>query len=113
MSVFLLLPEEMVAIFFRNNSYFLNMKLSSVRLGSFKGYGKGISPNHFKAFMGMYKYYLEKYILDHALQIFLRGRGGGGITVISLFNEGRKVECISSRYNSLQRVIICINVREI
>ena len=105
------LPEEMVAIFFRNNSYSLYVKLSRVRLGSFKGCSKGVSSNHFKAFMGMYRYYLEKYILDHALQIF---RGGGeGITVISLFNEGRKVKCISSRYSSLQRVIICINVREI
>ena len=101
----------MVAIFFRNNSYSLYMKLSRVRLGSFKGCSKGVSSNHFKAFMGMYRYYQEKYLLDHALQIF-RGRGGG-ITVISLFNEGRKVKCISSRYSSLQRVIICINVREI
>ena len=39
----------------------------------------------------MYRYYLEKYILDHALQIFR----GGGITVISLFNEESKVKCIS------------------
>ena len=104
------LPEEMVAIFFRNNSYSLYVKLSRVRLGSFKGCSKGVSSNHFKAFMGMYRYYLEKYILDHALQIF---GGGEGITVISLFNEGRKVKCISSRYSSLQRVIICIKVREI
>ena len=112
MSVFPFLPAEVlvVVIFFRNNSYSLYMRLSRVRLGSFEGYGKGVSSNHFKAFMGMYRYYLEKYILDHALQIF---RGGGGITVISLFNEGRKVKCISSRYSSLQRVIICIKVREI
>ena len=68
------------------------MKLSRVRLGSFEGYGKGASSNHFKAFMGMYRYYLEKHILDHVLQIFFfLGGGGGGITVISLFNEGRKV----------------------
>ena len=57
----------------------------------------------------MDRYYLEKYILDHVLQIF----GGGGIAVISLFNEGRKVKCISSRYSSLQRVIICIEIRGI
>ena len=31
------LPEEMVAMFFRNNSYSLYMKLSRVRLGSFEG----------------------------------------------------------------------------
>ena len=112
--VFPFLPEEMVAIFFRNNSYSLYMKLSRVRLGSFEGYGKGVSSNHFKAFMGMYRYYLEKYILDHVLQIFVFFWGGEGwITVISLFNEGRKVECISSRYSSLQLVIICIKVREI
>ena len=36
----------------------------------------------------MYRYYLEKYILDHVLQIF-RG-GGGGIAVISLFNEEKE-----------------------
>ena len=40
----------------------------------------------------MDRYYLEKYILDHVLQIFFLG--GGGIAVISLFNEGRKVKCI-------------------
>ena len=57
----------------------------------------------------MYRYYLEKYILDHVLQIL----GGGGIAVISLFDEGRKVKCISSRYSSLQRVIIGIKVRGI
>ena len=61
--------------------------------------------------LGMYRYYLEQYIVDHVLQIF-RG-GGAGIAVISLFNEGRKVKCISSRYSSLQRVIICIKVRGI
>ena len=99
----------MVAIFFRNNSYSLYMKLSRVRLGSFDGYSKGVASNHFKAFMGMDRYYLEKYILDHVLNIFRRER----IAVISLFNEGRKVKCISSRYSSLQRVIICIKVREI
>ena len=60
----------------------------------------------------MDRYYLEKYILDHVLQIFFFLRGGG-IAVISLFNEGRKVKCILSRYSSLQRVIICIKVREI
>ena len=38
--------------------------------------------------LGMYRYYLEKYILDHVLQIF-RG-GGGGIAVISLFNEEKE-----------------------
>ena len=31
------LPEEMVAMFFRNNSYSLHMKLFRVRLGSFEG----------------------------------------------------------------------------
>ena len=83
------LPEEMVAIFFRNNSYSLYVKLSRVRLGSFKGCSKGVSSNHFKAFMGMYRYYLEKYILDHALQIF---RGGGGkelLLFLSLMKEGK------------------------
>ena len=58
----------------------------------------------------MYRYYLEKYILDHVLQIF---KGGGGIAVISVFNEGGKVKCISSRYSSLQRLIIGIKVRGI
>ena len=56
---FFFLPDEMVSIFFRNNSYILYMKLSRVRLGSFDGYFKGVSSNHFKAFMGMYRYYLE------------------------------------------------------
>ena len=67
-----------------------------------------VSSNYFKAFMGMNRHYLEKYILDHVLQNY-RGRG---IAVISLFTEGRKVKCISSRYSSLQRVIICIKVEE-
>ena len=57
--------------------------------------------------LGMYRYYLEKYILDHVLQIF---SGGGGIAIISVFNERGKVKCISSRYSSLQRVIIAIAV---
>ena len=35
----------------------------------------------------MYRYYLEKYILDHVLQIF---RGGGGIVLfLSLMKEGK------------------------
>lgn len=76
----------MVAIFFRNNSYSLYMKLSRVRLGSFEGYGKGVFSNHFKALMGMYRYYLEKYILDHALQIF---RGGGLLLFLPLMKEGK------------------------
>ena len=38
---------------------------------------------------------------------FLRG-GGAGIAVISVFNEGGEVKCISSRYSCLQRVIIGI-----
>ena len=59
--------------------------------------------------LGMYRYYLEKYILDHVLQIFR----GAGIAIISVFNEGGKVKCISSRYSSLQRVIIGIKVRGI
>ena len=63
------------------------MKLSRVRLGSFEGYGKGASSNHFKAFMGMYRYYLEKHILDHVLQIF-RGRGGL-LLFLSLMKEGK------------------------
>ena len=37
MSFFLVLPEDMVAMFFRNNSYSLHMKLFRVRLGSFEG----------------------------------------------------------------------------
>ena len=37
MSFFLFLPEDMVAMFFRNNSYSLHMKLFRVRLGSFEG----------------------------------------------------------------------------
>ena len=89
MSVFPFLPAEVlvVVIFFRNNSYSLYMRLSRVRLGSFEGYGKGVSSNHFKAFMGMYRYYLEKYILDHALQIF---RGGGELLLfLSLMKEGK------------------------
>ena len=59
--------------------------------------------------LGMYRHYLEKYILDHVLQIFR----GAGIAIISVFNEGGKVKCISSRYSSLQRVIIGIKVRGI
>ena len=49
--------------------------------------------------MGIDRYYLEKYVLDHVLQIFFLGRGE--IAVISLFNEGRKVKSILSRYSSL------------
>ena len=92
MSVFPFLPAEVlvVVIFFRNNSYSLYMRLSRVRLGSFEGYGKGVSSNHFKAFMGMYRYYLEKYILDHALQIFRRWGGGGELLIfLSLMKEGK------------------------
>ena len=59
--------------------------------------------------LGMYRYYLEKCILNHVLQIFR----GMGIAIISVFNEGGKVKCISSRYSSLQRVIIGIKVRRI
>ena len=59
--------------------------------------------------LGMYRYYLEKYVLDQVLQ----NLGGAGIAVISLSNEGRKVQCISSRYSSLQRVIIGKKVRGI
>ena len=63
------------------------MKLSRVRLGSFEGYGKGVSSNHFKPFMERYRYYLEKYILDHVLQIL---RGGGGLLLfLSLMKEGK------------------------
>lgn len=34
----------------------------------------------------MYRYYLEKYILDHALQIF---RGGGLLLFLPLMKEGK------------------------
>ena len=34
----------------------------------------------------MYRYYLEKYILDHVLQIF---RGGGIVLFLSLMKEGK------------------------
>ena len=36
----------------------------------------------------MYRYYLEKYILDHALQIFRWG-GGGLLLFLSLMKEGK------------------------
>ena len=42
-SFFFFLPEETVAIFFRNNY----VRLSRVRLGSFEGQGKEVSSNHF------------------------------------------------------------------
>ena len=106
---FLFLPEEMVAIFFRNNSYSLYMKLSRVRLGSFEEYGKGVSSTILKLLWGCIDVTWKKTFQTMPSRFL----GGAGIAVISLFNEGRKVKCISSRYSSLQRVIICIKFREI
>ena len=38
----------------------------------------------------MYRYYLEKYILDHVLQIFFFLRGGGELLLfLSLMKEGK------------------------
>ena len=36
----------------------------------------------------MYRYYLEKYILDHVLEIF-SGGGGELLLFLSLMNEGK------------------------
>ena len=56
----------------------------------------------------MYRYYLEKYILDHVLQFL----GEAGIAVISLFimKEGKLNVFRQDTARSLQRVIICIKL---